>query len=280
MTGVSMPDEHQLPVGPQRALTAAIHELYLAAGKPGTRKISNAIRDRDDLPDTVSHEAVRAILTGTRSRWHKVESVVRQLIVWSVRRLEAHATVAKIHKLWVAVDQARAADPDGLPTDPAVLRQAIRELHRPTHDAAVASFLRTLLYVPQGGEQTFFIAATSSEGLWISAFTSINRLRAHQKVTVPHWTGDWIELTGAELIQKVHTFRVPAGILVDPAPAIGDDVTETLPLSERVGAENGVTSCDLLVFVDESTESIPSPDPCGAWPDGVDDTAVGRSLVQ
>lgn len=77
---VAMPDEGQLPSGAQRELTYAIHVLYEAAGMPSTRTISHAIRKRDDLPDTVSHEAVRGILLGARSRWSKVASLALQLV--------------------------------------------------------------------------------------------------------------------------------------------------------------------------------------------------------
>ena len=62
--GLSMPDEDRLPPGALRELTAAIYALYQSAGKPGTRKISEAIKIRQDLHDTASHEAVRSILQG------------------------------------------------------------------------------------------------------------------------------------------------------------------------------------------------------------------------
>ena len=84
MAGLPMPDEGQLPPGPLRELTAAIHALYQSAGMPGTHRISDEIKKRNDLNDTVSHEAVRRILMGEHARWSKVECLVMQLSRWSV----------------------------------------------------------------------------------------------------------------------------------------------------------------------------------------------------
>jgi hypothetical protein len=237
MTGVLMPEEGRLPAGPQRDLTAAIHDLYVAAGKPGTRRISSAIRERDDLPDTVSHEAVRTILGGTRSRWHKVESVVRQLAVWSVDKPDVAATVEKIHTLWLAVDDVSGVEPCIQPADPTVFRQAVRGVHGSTHTDAISTFFRTVLFVPQADSGALVVAATPTEGLWVCVFTGIDRLRTHQRATQPRWAGHWIEIVGCELIRQVSQLRVPVGILVDPAAAAGLDVTETLPLPDHLVAE-------------------------------------------
>lgn len=102
---VGMPGEDRLRPGPQRELTLAIHTLYEGAGMPGTRTISSAIRKRSDLPDTVSHEAVRGILLGARSRWSKVASLVLQLITWSVISLDPALTLKRIHELWLAAER-------------------------------------------------------------------------------------------------------------------------------------------------------------------------------
>ena len=50
------------------------------------------------------------------------------------------------------------------------------------------------------------------------------------------------------------------------------------PITQPVGAENPVTSCDLHVFVDEAAESVSSKDAdgrAGTWR-----AACGRSLIQ
>lgn len=67
------------------------------------RRISAAIRDRDDLRDTVSHETVGAMLRGSGlPKWVKVECVVRQLAEWAVTGLNADDEVRRFHKLWLA----------------------------------------------------------------------------------------------------------------------------------------------------------------------------------
>ena len=101
MTGVSLPGTDILPPGPLRDFVEALHELYGEAGAPGVRKISQDSRDRDDLPDTISHEGVSGILRGVGvPRWSKVECLVRVLAARAVGRPDADATVQRLHKLW------------------------------------------------------------------------------------------------------------------------------------------------------------------------------------
>ncbi len=108
MVGLSMPGEDRLPAGPLRELTAAIFALYQSAGNPGTRKISLAIRARDDLNDTVSHEVVRGILQGTHASWFKVESLVIQLATWAVTEPDPKEEAKRIQLLWHAAQESSA----------------------------------------------------------------------------------------------------------------------------------------------------------------------------
>ncbi|WP_373320267.1 STAS domain-containing protein [Virgisporangium aurantiacum] len=104
MVGVGVPDERTVPSGPLRDLVLALHDLYRDAGMPGTRWISHQVNRRDDLPDTLSHEGVSALLRGTgRPRWAKVESLVRVLVARSVRGRDTTTEVANIHALWLRV---------------------------------------------------------------------------------------------------------------------------------------------------------------------------------
>jgi hypothetical protein len=107
---VTMPGEDRLPPGPRRVLTEAVHTLYEAAGMPGTHRISDAIEHCDDLPDMVSHEAVRSILLGEPSRWAEVECVVRVLATWAVAQLDPMAEAEKIHELWRAAQPPEAVE--------------------------------------------------------------------------------------------------------------------------------------------------------------------------
>lgn len=98
--------------GPLGLLVQALHELHRAAGKPGVRRISTAIRDRNDLRDTVSHETIGAMLRGSGlPKWIKVECVVRQLAEWSVTGLDADREVRRFHQLWLAADDDLGAAP-------------------------------------------------------------------------------------------------------------------------------------------------------------------------
>ena len=90
----------------------ALHELHRAAGKPGVRRISVAIRDRNDMRDTVSHETVGAMLRGSGlPKWIKVECVVRQLADWAVTGLNADDEVRRFHQLWLAASDEPEATP-------------------------------------------------------------------------------------------------------------------------------------------------------------------------
>ncbi|MDR7324711.1 MULTISPECIES: FxSxx-COOH system tetratricopeptide repeat protein [Catenuloplanes] len=84
---------------------AELQLLYRAAGRPAYRKVSDAIRDRHDMPDTVSHETVSAIIRGAvLPRWIKVECVVRQLAAMAVTRPDPEAEVRRFHLLWSSED--------------------------------------------------------------------------------------------------------------------------------------------------------------------------------
>lgn len=223
MAGVAMPDESRLPPGPLRDLTTAIHELYAAAGRPGVHKISAAVQARDDLPDSVSHETVRAILRGQRSSWGKVECLVRMLAEWSVERPDVTVAVRLVQKLWHAAQGPQQVST--LPADPELLRQAVRGVHGPTLQDAVRWLVHSTLYVPRDGGNGLLVAATPTDGRWLCAFTSMRRLRAYRA----DWAAGAAAMTGRALIRTVRGLDVPVGVLVDPA-APGADLAETLPV--------------------------------------------------
>ncbi|MGI5178200.1 helix-turn-helix domain-containing protein [Dactylosporangium sp. CA-152071] len=95
------PSSRALPDGPLRTLVVELHHLYRQAGYPGVKKISGEIRDRDDLPDAVSHETVSKILQGeVLPRWSKLESLVRVLAGWSVDRPVPDEEAKRFQRLW------------------------------------------------------------------------------------------------------------------------------------------------------------------------------------
>jgi tetratricopeptide (TPR) repeat protein len=134
---VAMPNRTVLADGPLRRLVQSIHDLYTAAGRPGVRQISNAIRDRDDLRDTVSHETISSMLRGDgRPRWIKLECVVRQLADWSVNHPDRDAEVRRFHQLWLNADTEPAGDPPS--AQPAQARPAANGVSRMAVGAVAA----------------------------------------------------------------------------------------------------------------------------------------------
>jgi hypothetical protein len=78
---IDLPGEDVLPPGALRTMTAALHDLYVGAGRPGTGRISKAINESDDYPGMISYERVRQLLRGQGGmpEWLRYLSVVRYL---------------------------------------------------------------------------------------------------------------------------------------------------------------------------------------------------------
>ncbi len=78
-----------------------------------TRAISEMIRERDDFPDSVSHETVGMMLRGTRLiGWTKYECVVRLLAERSVNPVfDPPTSVRRFHDLWLHAKDATAPRP-------------------------------------------------------------------------------------------------------------------------------------------------------------------------
>ncbi|QEU85461.1 hypothetical protein [Streptomyces viridosporus] len=78
---INPPSEEDLPPGPLRDLTVELHRLYVSAGRPSLRKISERVKENDDAPTTVSHERVRQLLVGG------AESASRDVVIALVMAL-------------------------------------------------------------------------------------------------------------------------------------------------------------------------------------------------
>ena len=131
-----------LPPGPMQDLVQALHELYRAAGMLSTRVVSDAIRDRDDLPDTVSHETVGMMLRGTRLvGWTKFECVVRLLAERSVNPVfEPAASVRRFHDLWLhAKDASTPGRPATHSPPPSATADLLHPLIRTREPSSVSS---------------------------------------------------------------------------------------------------------------------------------------------
>lgn len=101
---------------PHEDLVAQLRILWRAAGQPSYRRISGEIRDREEMTDTVSHETVNALLSGTSiPRWSKVEPVVRVLAETAAHRPNPQAEVQRFLTLWnESADSRAGASPGGL----------------------------------------------------------------------------------------------------------------------------------------------------------------------
>jgi hypothetical protein len=103
MVGIELPGEDRLPRGQARDLVVALHGLYRGAGRPGLRRIAEAVRSRDDLRDSVSHETISDMLNGKGiPRWSKLDCVVRQLAEWNTPMLDPLRTAKCFQRLWGA----------------------------------------------------------------------------------------------------------------------------------------------------------------------------------
>ncbi|WP_406294372.1 hypothetical protein OG948_05905 [Embleya sp. NBC_00888] len=128
---IQMPSTSDVPDGPHRRLLLAVHQLYMDAGSPGIHRTSRSIRARDDLHDTISHEAISKILRGKviPQRWHKLEALLRQYLDESVDRPgpeDIAAAVREVQTLWYRAMEGNKADADG-PQDSALLKLAAPE---------------------------------------------------------------------------------------------------------------------------------------------------------
>ncbi|MFE4356282.1 pentapeptide repeat-containing protein [Kitasatospora sp. NPDC057518] len=132
MAGIVVPTSEKLPPGPRRDLVEALHGLYRGAGKPSLREISLGIKQRDELPTTVSHDTASQLLHGVAvPAWARVESMVRYLAGTAVGRQkpDPEDEVERFHRLWLAADDAERdvpAPPPKAGTTDAALREELR----------------------------------------------------------------------------------------------------------------------------------------------------------
>ncbi|WP_436495933.1 hypothetical protein [Actinokineospora sp. HUAS TT18] len=210
------------------ALTAAVSDLYERSFQLSHRKLSEIVADRDDLPATLSHEAIRQILRGKPTKLPNL--ITLATVLAEQAGLSVESQVARIRELWGATRRPAAS---ALAPEPAALRQATRGLYGRTDP--VSLFLAATVFAPQTRDGRFLIAPTSTSGAWMCAFTAEDRLRAHRPKTAEPWDGGFVALSGRELVRRVCALPIGVGILVDPA--LGDDMAETLPLPHHLLVE-------------------------------------------
>jgi YacP-like NYN domain-containing protein len=104
---IELPAEEVVPPGPYRRLLVELHQLYKAAGHPALRTLSAQIRADNDLPVTVSHEAIRQILRGVGGipRWPTLKSLTWVLARHARPHHSPDAEVERFLHLWEAAGE-------------------------------------------------------------------------------------------------------------------------------------------------------------------------------
>lgn len=104
---IELPAEDVVPPGPYRRLLVELHRLYKAAGRPALRTLSAEIREDNDLPVTLSHEAIRQILRGVGGipRWPTLKSLAWVLARHAQPHRSPDAEVKRFLHLWEAAGE-------------------------------------------------------------------------------------------------------------------------------------------------------------------------------
>jgi hypothetical protein len=104
---IELPAEEVVPPGPYRRLLVELHQLYKAAGRPALRTLSAEIRADNDLPVTLSHEAIRQILRGVGGipRWPTLKSLAWVLARHAQPHRSPDAEVERLLHLWEAAGE-------------------------------------------------------------------------------------------------------------------------------------------------------------------------------
>jgi hypothetical protein len=133
---IELPAEEVVPPGPYRRLLVELHQLYKAAGRLALRTLSAEIRADNDLPVTLSHEAIRQILRGVDGipRWPTLKSLVWVLVRHAQPHRSPDVEVERFLHLWEA-----AGEISSIPAAaPAVSNRSLRHTPEAVHSRLVS----------------------------------------------------------------------------------------------------------------------------------------------
>ncbi|WP_455771375.1 hypothetical protein [Streptomyces xanthophaeus] len=100
--GVEMPGEDVVPPGPHRELVTELHRLYLLAGPPGLRKISDEIKDSDDFDATLNRNLIARILGGaTLPTSLQLDSLTRYFISLGIDSVDPRDESRRLAEIWM-----------------------------------------------------------------------------------------------------------------------------------------------------------------------------------
>ena len=113
---ISLPGEDRLPPGPVRDLIVALHQLYVAAGRPSGRIISRTAFKTTGV-ERVSHETAIGFLRGRSvpAAFGRLKAVVVVLNDLSTPRGDPDAVITRFNALWAAAIEADTAPIDNRP---------------------------------------------------------------------------------------------------------------------------------------------------------------------
>ncbi|MFB7363828.1 hypothetical protein [Streptomyces hydrogenans] len=101
MRKILLPNEDEVPAGPNRRLLVELHSLYRQAGSPSLRGVTMAVRQIDERTAEVSHQTVSNMLKLAQfSSWARLEAVVLALAKMSVLRPKPRHVAEWFHALW------------------------------------------------------------------------------------------------------------------------------------------------------------------------------------
>ena len=125
---ISLPGEDRLRPGAQRDLVVALHELYIAAGSPPLRRISDSIKANNSYDATLSHETIGRMLNGlTIPNWLAVKTVVQLLAGWGTPPANPDEQAKQFLVLWNAAKRIQVFPRESMEVDSPATEQAVRE---------------------------------------------------------------------------------------------------------------------------------------------------------
>ncbi|MEU1720325.1 hypothetical protein [Nonomuraea sp. NPDC005692] len=112
MAQLQMPGYEELPPGPHRDLVMALQEVRHSVQGYSYQRLSDIMKESEDIPDAVSHERIRQILLGRRGfpRWLTVEALVRTMSRLAQPPRDPDAETLRIRSIWLRHQQAREED--------------------------------------------------------------------------------------------------------------------------------------------------------------------------
>ncbi|MFE6817647.1 hypothetical protein [Streptomyces sp. NPDC057677] len=251
MSAVLMPDESQVPPGPDRTLLGELLALHRQAGDPSLRRIAQRVRDIDERTTEVSHQTVSAMLTkGRFSTWARLEAVVLALAGMAAGRPEPREVALWFHCLWQETTKSGPPHdgrsgpvarrrPDGLL--PAETASGTPPAAPEEHWAAEGMTAVRLEFTADPGALLVDVAATAEETTVV-----VNSAHPLAAAFFPRAPGRRSDASHAELREEIRQMRrafdilmIAWGMTAGDAPS--DEVRRLLDHAQHTWSQNALT---------------------------------------